>query len=61
MEKLAISATEAAKLIGVSRSTVYELARSENFPAFRVGDRVLVSAAGLADWVKAQAEKGAAL
>ena len=57
MEKLAISASEAAELIGVSRSEIYKLARSDGFPAFKVGERVVVSLKGLEAWVDAQAEK----
>lgn len=55
--KLTISVPEAAKRLGVSKSTAYELARREDFPSFKVGNRLLVSVAGLEKWVEAQAEK----
>lgn len=55
--KLTISVPEAAKRLGVSKTTAYELARREDFPAFSVGNRLLVSVAGLEKWVEAQAEK----
>ena len=55
--RLAISVPEAAKRLGVSKTTAYELARREDFPAFSVGKRFLVSVEGLERWIKAQAEK----
>lgn len=60
-EKLAISIPEAAKRLGISDTTMRSLARTEGFPSFRVGGRVLISVKGLAAWVEAQtagAEKG---
>ena len=57
MEKMALSVTEAAKLLGVSPKLVYNLCHAEGFPAFRVGSRTVVSRAGLERWVQEQAEK----
>ena len=57
--KLTVSVPEAAKLLGVSKTTAYELAHSEDFPAFSVGNRLLVSVAGLEKWVEEQAAKAA--
>ena len=54
MEKLTISVREAAKIVGISATKMYELARSDGFPAFAIGNRILVSAKGLADWVEKQ-------
>ncbi len=53
-DKFAISVPQAAKLLGISCPTAYALARREDFPAFQVGGRILVSTAGLAAWVNAQ-------
>lgn len=53
-EKIALTVPEAAELLGVSRPTVYQLMRAEDFPAFKVGRRTLISRSGLADWVEAQ-------
>lgn len=58
-DKLAISVPQAAKLLGISRDTAYTLARREDFPAFSVGNRILVSTAGLAAWVDGQAAQRA--
>lgn len=58
MDKLTYNATETAQVLGVSRPTVYQLMKRADFPAFKVGNRTLVSAEGLRAWVRAQAERG---
>lgn len=58
VEKLTCSVPEAAKILGVSKTTCYQLARQAGFPAFSVGGRWLVSRAGLAAWVEAKAKGG---
>ena len=50
-EKLAMSADQAAEALGVSRSEIYKLARTNDFPAIHVGKRVLVSINGLKEWI----------
>lgn len=57
--ELTISVPEAAKRLGVSKTTAYELANCSDFPSFKVGNRILVSVAGLAKWVEEQAAKAA--
>lgn len=57
-ERLTYSPAEAAQVLGVSRPTVYTLLRRADFPAFKVGNRTLISAEGLRAWVAAQAERG---
>lgn len=54
-EKMALSVSETAEILGISRPTVYQLMRRTDFPAFRVGARWLVSRDGLARWVADQA------
>lgn len=54
IEPLAVSAGEAAKLLNISRPTLYALLNREDFPSFRIGNRVLVSVSGLKDWVSRQ-------
>lgn len=58
LEPLAVSAGEAAKLLNISRPTLYTLLNREDFPSFRVGNRVLVSVSGLKLWIDKQANKG---
>ena len=57
-EKVALTVSETAAALGVSRPTVYKLLRRADFPGFRVGSRQLVSREGLARWVAEQAERG---
>lgn len=56
-QKLALSITETATVLGLSRPSVYRLLRSEGFPTVRVGRRVLVSRAGLERWLAQQTER----
>lgn len=53
---LAVSTTEAARLLGISRPSVYQLINRGDFPSFHVGGRTLVSVAGLDEWVRRQTE-----
>ena len=57
-ERLTLSVPEAAALIGVSPSKMYEIVRIEGFPAIRVGKRVLVNAKRLEVWLDEMTEKG---
>lgn len=57
-EKLTLSIPEAAKRIGISETSMRQLARTEGFPSFKVGYRILISAKGLEAWVEEQARIG---
>lgn len=54
LSPLAVSAAEAARLLGVSRPTLYQYIGREDFPSFRVGNRVLISVSGLQAWIEQQ-------
>lgn len=56
VQKLTYSIAEAAAVLGISRSRMYDLARSEGFPSFMVGKRTLISREGLGNWVEAQSK-----
>ena len=56
--KLTMSVPEAAKVLGVSPPTMYQLVKSEGFPTIVIGNRLLVSVKGLERWVDEQAQKG---
>lgn len=58
MEPLAVSLPEAARLLGVSKPTIYKYTGRADFPAFKIGGRVLVSVDGLRAWVRDQAGGG---
>ena len=54
LEPLAVSAPEAARLLGVSKPTVYQMMNREDFPAFKVGARTLITVEGLREWIRKQ-------
>lgn len=54
-EKLTLSVAEAAQLLGLSLPKVYELTHRAGFPAFRIGNRTLVSRRLLEKWVDREA------
>ena len=56
LEPVAVSVTETARLLGVSRPVVYQLLNRSDFPAFKLGNRTLVSVEGLREWVRHQSE-----
>ena len=56
MEKMACSISEAAQMLGISRPTLYALLDQPGFPAFRVGNRRLISVEGLKNWIRDQTE-----
>ncbi len=54
-ERMTLSAEEAAAELGVNVKSVYQLARIDGFPAFRIGRKVRISRDGLEAWIRAQA------
>ena len=51
---LFLNAEMAAKLLGISLSSAYELMHEANFPALRVGSRIVVPKEKFCQWVEAQ-------
>lgn len=61
MEKIALSVAEAASALGVSRPTMYEIIRRDDFDAaFKVGTRTLISKSRLEEWTQRKAEENRA-
>ena len=54
---LMLSFPEMAAALGISRAGAYELARSEGFPALRIGTRIVIPKDKLQEWVDKQTEK----
>ena len=54
---LMLSVPEVAAALGISRAGAYELARSEGFPALRIGNRIVIPKDKLQEWVDKQIEK----
>ncbi len=57
-KKLALSPAEASEALGVGRHTVYALCQREDFPAVRVGGRIIIPVAALRRWLEQQTEGG---
>lgn len=53
-DRLAYSVSEAARLIGVSRPTVYAWLNVPGFPWLRVGGVVRIPARALEEWLNTQ-------
>lgn len=47
------------KELHISRKTAYELARQNDFPSFRIGNRILINRKGLQCWIDEQCRKEA--
>ena len=54
---LMLSVPEMGAALGISRAGAYELARSEGFPALRIGTRIVIPKDKLQEWVDKQTEK----
>ena len=50
-----LSMMDVASVLGISKAGSYTLARSIDFPAFRVGRRIVVSQEKFLDWLEKQA------
>lgn len=55
--RLALSVTEAAEQLGVSRVTMYTYIKRADFPAAKIGGRVLIPRDKLKEWLEAQTEE----
>ena len=53
---LTLKAHEAAAVLRISKSKVYDLARTESFPAVRIGKRVVIPRDKLIQWMNNQAQ-----
>jgi len=49
---LTLTVADAARVIGLSRSTISELARSGTTPSLRIGTRILVPVKALEQWIE---------
>lgn len=51
-DKRALSVTEMAETLGISRTTAYELVNREDFPSMRIGQRIIVPVDALDRWLE---------
>lgn len=49
---LMLSVMEVASLLGVSRSSAYELVREKDFPSLTIGSRIIVPRDKLIAWIE---------
>ena len=54
LEPISVTMTEAARLLGVSRPTVYALAKIDGFPVVKLGSCTRVLVDDLKVWVREQ-------
>lgn len=53
-EPLAVTMTQAAQLLNVSRPTIYRLAKTPDFPVVHLGGCTRVLVEGLREWAQRQ-------
>lgn len=54
--RMTMTVDEMAAELNISRPTAYELVKQEHFPAFHIGQRILVNRAGLQRWIDEQCD-----
>ena len=54
MEKQAYSVAEAATILGISKTTLYELVNAGVIPTFSIGSKTLITSQALEDFVDFQ-------
>jgi excisionase family DNA binding protein len=54
---IAVSPSEAARLIGVGRTRLYELIRNRELPSFTLGRRRLIRVAAIEAWLSNKEER----
>lgn len=58
IEPLAVTMTQAAQLLNVSRPTLYRLAKTPDFPVVHLGGCTRVLVDDLRAWARQQAQEG---
>ena len=53
---LTLSVPKVAEVLGISRAAGYDLVRSQGFPSFKIGNRILVPKDKLLEWIDKQVE-----
>ena len=59
MDPLALTIAETARMLGLSRATVYSLTRSGDLPSIKIGRAVRVPINALNEWLAARTEGSA--
>lgn len=61
LEKMLFSIEEAAELLGIGRSTAYDLVKGGELPSVKIGRRRLVPREALHTWIRKKTEGGVPL
>lgn len=56
MDRITFSVTEAAEVLGVSRSFMYQLVKENRIPSFKLGNRRLIPKESLEAWIRNNTE-----
>ena len=56
---LMLSVQELSMVLGISRTSAYELTKEKGFPSVKVRGRIVIPKEQFIKWIAAQAEKGA--
>ena len=56
---LVLSVQELSVVLGISRTSAYELTKEKGFPRVKVRGRIVIPKEQFIKWIVAQAEKGA--
>jgi excisionase family DNA binding protein len=59
LEKRFINVDELAKLLSIARATAYELTKTNGFPCFYIGKRIIIPLEELKEWSKTKAQEQA--
>ena len=60
INKLTYTVPEMAQALGLGRNTAYDLVNRADFPAIRVGGKILVPIEALNKWLNREASQGGA-
>lgn len=52
MEKLAMSVSDMQKALGIGRPLAYQLVNRADFPAIRIGKKIVIPVDGLKRWLE---------
>ena len=55
---LMLSVPDVAKVLGISRAGVYDLAHSKEFPSMKIGSRIIVPKDKFLLWIEKQCGEG---
>lgn len=55
--RITITPKEAASMLGLSLTTMYELVHSDGFPCTRIGKKILINVEGLRKWIDNECKK----